>query len=85
MRLMCGSIVQLTIAISCEPAISSFSFSRADAADQVVPVDVLERLVLAEHQLAVLELQRIGVPRLADADDAAPSWRAPRRRGGSSG
>src|SRR5215218_971611 len=65
MRLMCGSIVQFTIPMSCEPSISSFSRC-VPTADQVVPVHFLEGLVLAEHQLAVVELQRVGVARLAD-------------------
>src|ERR1035438_4540894 len=35
----------------------------------VLPVHLLQRLMLAEHYLAVLELQRVGVARLGDGID----------------
>ena len=41
----------------------------AVALAQVVPVDLLEGVVLAHHQLAVLELEGVGEPRLTDAVD----------------
>ena len=40
----------------------------ADAGEQVLPVHIVRRRVFAEHQLAVVEFQRIGMPRLTDTD-----------------
>jgi hypothetical protein len=45
----------------------------ADPLPELVGADIGQRLVLAEHDLAVVELQRVGQPRLAEGDALGPT------------